>query len=178
MPYVEIKEEDLKRLRELAGIFEIQDVITKVLDDFLEDYTKPAALGSTEDVKTFDFSELPSLTHAKFISGRFDGVAANGSTWTGFLAQAIEISFSRMGGIPGLRKASSINFIEGEKTDEGYKFIPSINLSYQGVSAYYAARHIGELARSLGAPVEIEFRWRSKDDAAFPGMAGQLIFNS
>jgi hypothetical protein len=77
-----------------------------------------------------------------------------------------------------LRKASSINFIEGEKTDEGYKFIPSINLSYQGVSAYYAARHIGELARSLGAPVEIEFRWRSKDDAAFPGMAGQLIFNS
>ncbi|WP_412507547.1 T4SS efffector SepA family protein [Roseovarius sp. SYSU LYC5161] len=177
MPYVEVKEEDLKRLRELAGIFEIKDVITKVLDDFLEDYTKPAPAKSSEEVKTFDFSNLPNLSHTKFVTGTFSGVAANAATWNGLLAQAIEVAHQRLGGIAEIRRVAAINIADGEKTDEGYKHIPSLGLSYQGVSAVYAARHIGELGKALSVPVEIEFRWRTKDEAAFPGMAGRLIHN-
>jgi hypothetical protein len=176
MPYVEVKDEDLQRLRELAGIFEIKDVITKILDDFLEDYTKPAPSQSSEEVKTFSFSNMPNLSHTKFVAGTFAGVAANAATWNGLLAQAIEIAHDRLGDIGAIRRAAAINIFEGEKTDEGYKYIESINISYQGVSAIYAARHIGELAKALKVPVDIEFRWRTKDEAAFPGMAGRLTY--
>ena len=176
MPYVEVKEEDLKRLRELAGIFEIKDVITKILDDFLEDYTKPAPVQSSEEVKVFDFSNPPSLSHTKFVSGTFAGIAANAAAWNGLLAQAIEMAHQRLGGINEIRRVAAINLVDGEKLDEGYKYISSLNISYQGVSAIYAARHIGELAKALNVPVDIEFRWRTKDEAAFPGMAGRLIY--
>jgi hypothetical protein len=176
MPYVEVKDEDLKRLRELAGIFEIKDVITKILDDFLEDYTKPAPAQSSEEVRNCDFTNLPSLSHTKFVSGTFSGIAANSPAWNALLAQAIELATQRLGGISEVRRISAINLVEGEKIDEGYKFIPSVGVSYQGVSATYAARHIGELAKALKVPVEVEFRWRTKDEAAFPGIAGRLTY--
>ena len=177
MPFIEIKDDDLKRLRELAGIFEIKDVVTKVLDDFLEDYTKPKPSSSNEEVKVFDFSNLPSLAHAKFISGTFAGVAANSPAWNTLLAQAIEVAAPRLGGIHKIATVSGINIVKGEKTDEGYKHIRSLAASFHGVSAIYAARYIGDLGKAINESVEIEFRWRNKDEAAHPGVAGRLIHN-
>ena len=117
MPYIEVMEKDLARLRELAGIFEVKDVITRLIDDFLEDYTKPeviseAALAGAEE---FSFDDLPSLVHVKFVSARIGEIASNANTWNGFLNQVLEVAFSRLGSITPIQRSVGLNIISGEK---------------------------------------------------------------
>ena len=177
MPYIEVREEDLKRLRELAGIFEIKEVVTKILDDFLEDYTAPDESNTSKSARAFSFSELPSLSHTKFVTGSFAGIAANKPTWNGLLGQAIEVAYQRVGSVDKIAKIAPLNLISGKRTEGGYKYLSSVNVSYQGVSATYAARYLGELGKALSVPIRIEFRWRTKDEAEFPGVTGCLEYN-
>lgn len=174
MPYIEVTPDDLRRLRELAGIFEIKDVVTKVLDDFLEDYTKPEVMASKKEVETFRFSQLPPLSHAKFLSGSFGDVAVNNPSWNHLLELALASTLQRGIGLKELHKKIGLNIREGKFDQDGYRFIERSNVSFQGVSAQYAARYIGKLAEISGLEVEVEFRWRDKDDAHMPGVTGRL----
>lgn len=178
MPYIEVMEKDLARLRELAGIFEVKDVITRLIDDFLEDYTKPeviseAALAGAEE---FSFDDLPSLVHVKFVSARIGEIASNANTWNGFLNQVLEVAFSRLGSITPIQRSVGLNIISGEKTDEGYRYVETANISVQGVSASYAAKYVGQLAKLLKTPVSIDFMWRNKEEAFRPGESGRLVY--
>ncbi|MDO6588528.1 hypothetical protein Q4543_23965 [Salipiger sp. 1_MG-2023] len=173
-----IKDADYKRLNELKGIFEIEDVITKILEHYLEEYTKPEAeIKGEENPKYFQFSDIPNLNHAKFVSGSFDNVAPTKSNWKGLMTLALETGFKRLGGYEELAAVVSTNMVPGLKDDEGYHYIESLDFSFQGVSAYYAAKCIGEIAKSIKVPVFISFRWRQKDDAAHPGEPGILEHN-
>ena len=175
MPYVMIKDEDFRKLKELAGIFEVPDVISKILDEYLENYTAPDYISKDEEAKVYTFDDVPSLSHAKFISGKFDNVASPHTSWKGMMIVALETAYKRLGDLKSLQRVSQSNIVEGEKTDEGYHYLPELGISFQGVSAIYAARSIAALAKEIDAAVEIEFRWRQKDDAAFPGQAAKLI---
>ncbi|QYZ68880.1 T4SS efffector SepA family protein [Neotabrizicola shimadae] len=178
MPYVEVKESDLRRLRELAGIFEIKDVITKLIDDFLEDYTKPQVGKPSTTATEYSFDDLPSLVHAKFISGKIGDIASNSTTWNGFLEQCLEIAHGRLGGFGAVARVVPLNIVAGERAEEGYRYVPSIDLSFQGVSASYAARYIGQIGKALNSSVEIDFLWRTKEEALKPGESGRLIYRA
>ncbi len=176
MPYIEVTENDLRRLRELAGIFEIKDVVTRLIDDFLEDYTKPAVPAQASNVETYSFEDPPSLVHAKFYSGNFGEIASNASTWNGFFAQVLEIAYSRLGSFQALNRIVGQKVVQGEKTDEGYRYIPSSDISFQNVSAHYAAKFIWQIAKALSVPVAIDFAWRAKEEALKPGESGRLVY--
>lgn len=176
MPYIEVTENDLRRLRELAGIFEIKDVVSRLIDDFLEDYTKPQISPQSGEIEVCSFEDPPSLIHAKFISGSFGEIASNASTWNGFFAQVLEIAYSRLGSFQALNRIVGQKVVQGEKTDEGYKYIPSFNISFQNVSAHYAAKFIWQIAKSLSVPVMIDFVWRAKEEALKPGESGRLSY--
>lgn len=176
MPYIMVKNDDYRRLQELAGIFEVQDVVTKVLDEYLDNYTKPDYISKDEQAKIYTFDGVPSLSHAKFISGSFANVAASQSSWKGMMIVALETSFKRIGDVKKLQRISQANITQGEKNDDGYHFLENTGFSFQGLSAVYAAKCIHALAKELNESVEIEFRWRQKDEAALPGQAGKLVY--
>jgi len=176
MPYVMIKDEDMKRINELKGIFEAQDVITRVLDHYLEEFTKPETeIQEGEQHKEFSFKEIPDLSFAKFVSGHFDNVAPDRTNWKYMMLLALETGYKRVGGFEKLQNVATVNLVSGEKSDEGYHFIEELGFSFQGVSAQYAAKCIGEIAEALDVPVEVSFRWRKKDNALHPGEAGKLV---
>jgi hypothetical protein len=177
VPYVMIDDEDFKKLSELAGIFDVKDVVSKVLDHYLESYTSPDIIQPSDDVKKFDFENVPNLSHAKFLFGKFDDVASSQTSWKGLMEVAFEVAFKRLGSFEKLAKVNPTNIVEGKKTDEGYYFLSDLGFSYQGVSAVYAAKSIGALAKEIRVPVKIEFRWRQKDEALHPGEAGQLTYS-
>ena len=73
-----------------------------------------------------------------------------------------------------LRAASLVNMVNGKKTDSGFRYLSDINVSIQAVDANLAWRNAAHLAQKLGVPIRVEFEWRDKPKAAFPGKRGQL----
>jgi hypothetical protein len=72
------------------------------------------------------------------------------------------------------RRLIIVNFVSRKKEDEGYHFMPELGISVQGQDANDSWKGASHLARKLGVPVEIEFLWREKEGAAFPGVTGRL----
>ena len=64
----------------------------------------------------------------------------------------------------------------GYRTDKGYKYIPEIDCSVQGVDANNALRCITRLARKYSISITILFGWRNKKNALYPGEFGRIIF--
>jgi hypothetical protein len=65
-----------------------------------------------------------------------------------------------------------VNCIEGRKEDEGYRFLADVGVSVQGQDSNAAWRAIHHVARELGCSATVVFHWRSKQEAAFPGVTG------
>ena len=67
-----------------------------------------------------------------------------------------------------------MNIVPQEKGDDGYRHLPQAGLSYQGVNANAAANAIVALAKDIGASLDVDFEWRSKEQAAHPGRRGRI----
>ena len=68
-----------------------------------------------------------------------------------------------------------MNIVKGRKEDEGYGYLPDIDVSVQGQDANAACRTVIAAAQALGIPLEIGFMWRPKEGAAYPGERARLI---
>ena len=131
MPFVEISEEDYRRLQQLAGIFDVPQVITRLLDqyEFEEDETPAKAPTKPIERMTFGISELPNLSFAKFESGTIDGVRPASNNWNSLMALALKTAHDKLGNFDELTRVTSINLIEEVKEDEGYTELTGHNLS-------------------------------------------------
>jgi hypothetical protein len=72
--------------------------------------------------------------------------------------------------IPSITHATNI------LDDEGGRPISEIGISIQGVDANHAEKHALRLAVYLHIPLRAEIEWRRKDEAAFPGERGFLMW--
>jgi hypothetical protein len=64
--------------------------------------------------------------------------------------------------------------VKGRKDDEGYGYLPDIDVSVQGQDANAACRAIVVAAQGLGIGVDVGFMWRPKEGAAHPGERARL----
>ena len=73
-----------------------------------------------------------------------------------------------------VQKVCPVNIVRGCKEDEGYRYLPEIDLSFQGASANDSLRNLVTAARGLGVEFEVGFLWRQKEGAAYPGERARL----
>ena len=73
-----------------------------------------------------------------------------------------------------LKKLVIVNFVEGEKSNEGYRFLSDVGLSVQGQDANGAWKAACHVAQQLGRELKAVFIWREKEGAAFPGVTGEF----
>lgn len=125
--------------------------------------------------KQFSADSPPNLKHAKLLSAKFNGVRPHETTWNGLLVEAIRQAKAGVHTTDEFRRlVSSVNIVSGRKEDEGYHFSPDMDLSVQYRDANTAWKGACDIASRLGVPIEVEFQWRAKDGAAFPGETGRL----
>lgn len=67
-----------------------------------------------------------------------------------------------------------MNFVDGQKNDEGYRYLPDVGISIQGQDANGAWKAACYIAQQLGFPLTVTFVWREKEGAAFPGVTGRF----
>lgn len=125
--------------------------------------------------ESFDPRKPPSLTHTKVSAARINGESIPSPTWNGLMDSILTLAFERLGGLAALRRIASVNLAEGVKGDEGYRYVSKGNFSVQGQDANSAWRAIVQIADRLQIPTVVEFEWRVKPEAQFPGTLGRMV---
>jgi hypothetical protein len=128
-----------------------------------------------------DFSNqipVPNLTHTKVLSVEFNHTRfpASETTWNSLLNETIRFARKNVKSDDEFKRLVTVNWFKGKKEDEGYRYLPDVNLSVQGQDANAAWRGASHIAKQLGRPIEVIFTWRVKEAAAHPGVTGKLSY--
>lgn len=173
-PNIEISHSDFERLQKLATPFvdTPASVISRLLDEHLSDNDNDTK-ANPNNVTVYHSENLPSLRHTKVLSGKFGGKKPKKNQWNSLIELALNEA-NLTGKIDShakenLKSECNLNVYVGNKTDQGYAFIPSLNISYQRVSAEHAGDVLTRFANWLGSDLDIEFEWREHEDAYKPG---------
>lgn len=100
---------------------------------------------------------------------------ASATYWNPIMHAVIEEAARRGVGSADLLELMTINCVAGEKTADGYKYLPGAGLSVQGQAADAAWRQAYRVASSVGIGLEVQFIWQDNDKAAMPNMLGSFF---
>jgi hypothetical protein len=157
----------------------IESVINRLLDAYeTKDGTPVPAThdGEASNLRQFNPNTPPDLTHTKVLAIEFGGkpLARGHVNWNGLLNAAVRLAKAKTKSNADLKKLMIVNFVEGQKSDEGYRFLSDIGLSVQGQDANGAWKGTCHVAQQLNCKLNATFIWRDKEGAAFPGVTGQF----
>jgi hypothetical protein len=157
----------------------IESVINRLLDAFETKSGAPVGTGGSAEpsaARQFNPNTPPDLTHTKVLAIEFAGkpLARGEVNWNGLLNAAVRAARAKAKSTAELKKLVVVNLVEGQKSDEGYRFLSDIGISVQGQDANGAWRGACHVAQQLGCELKVTFIWREKEGAAFPGTTGQF----
>jgi hypothetical protein len=179
MPEITVQQATYERLERHAKAFvDTPDtVILRALDALDElagtdgDRNGPAAGAE----RRIDPRTLPNLTHTKVLDASIDGEPVARPNWNLLQEEMLRRAMKRVGSFEKLRRLCTVNMVEGRKEDEGYSYLPDIDISVQGQDANAACRAAVTAAQGLGVALEIGFMWRLKEAAAHPGERARIV---
>ena len=170
---LEIPEKLYKRLQRHAVPFVDTplSVIEKWADHFERAHNGNTA--STAEVPTTEYGAKkldpfhpPDLFHTR-ARGTFG--RSSFSNWNDLVRTAHIEAFKKARSFSELRNATHAQIREGSHSDSGFKFVPEIGISIQGVDANHAWQYALQLAKYLRQPLRAIIEWRHNPKAAYPG---------
>lgn len=185
-PPVELSARTFARLQ--AHAVPLVDTIETVINRFVDYYEAKGGIpapafsdnrsANDDPKKTRQFSPVtpPTLTHTKVLAVEVHGKPLDHSqvTWSGLLFAAIREAKARAKSVNEFKQLVLVNFVDGQKTDEGYRYLSDIGISVQGQDANASWKAACHIAQQLAFQLSVTFIWRQKEGAAFPGVTGQL----
>lgn len=168
---LEIPPQLFERLQKLA--IPLVDTLVTVIERLADHYEATASIPVKEmsstpsnGVRKFDPIKPPNLLHTQ-VAGTFGDVPFR--KWSELVHIAHIEAFKQAGSFEALRTATSSQIRKGEHDDSGFRYIPDIGISVQGVDAPHAWNYSLRLAQYTKKPIKASVTWRNKEKAAFPG---------
>lgn len=180
MPEISVQNSTYERLQRHAKPFvdTPETVIVRALDaldQFAgESEQTPSSPAAVE--RHIDPRALPNLTHTKILTASIGGKTIAKANWNLLLDEVLRCAMKRLGSFEKVRQLCPINMVKGRKEDEGYGYLPEIDISVQGLDANGACRAIVTGAQGLGLSLDVTFMWRHKEAAAYPGERARVQF--
>lgn len=182
MKTIEIEDHDFEYLKSLAVPFEDtpSTTISRIFSEHqcLKGKTQPLdqdiAL-STSERAAFRMDNLPNVSFTKVVSATISGKPCRALYWNDILHELIEVAGEQANN-EKIKKELTLQMKDGQFTENGYRFVESVDLSFQGVDAPRACKNIARLAAAFNLPVKIVVKWEDKPKAQFPGKEGSLLF--
>lgn len=178
MPDVSLQISTFERLQGHAKplIDTIDSVINRALD-VLEKCAPPAAISPAypnAQEQRIDPRKLPKLTHTKVLDAAIAGTSITRPNWNLLLEEMLQLAMKRVATFDKLQKLCPVNMVNGRKEDEGYHYLPDLDISVQGQDSNGACRAVVTVVQALDIALEIGFMWRHKEGAAFPGERARI----
>lgn len=181
VPSVELSPQTFARLQTHAVplVDNIETVISRLIDFYKSSDGAPVAASSDsagDKIRQFNPVSPPTLTHTKVLAVEVCGkpLEHGQSNWNGLLNAAVRVAKAHAKSPGELKQLVIIPYVEGQKVDEGYRFLSELGISIQGQDANGAWRAACHIAQKLGLQLSATFVWREKEGAAFPGVTGRL----
>lgn len=182
MPNISIKNETLARLQKIAiPLVDTADsVIRRVLDAFeasnnfdipgTKDSGPGMPIKDNGAVMLFNWRNPPVLAHTTVTQVVLNGeqFVKSDNFWNSIMFAVIRAAKKHGKTADQLSQLLFVNHAKGQKTDNGYKFMPDVGLSIQGQNSDNAFRQSFALAEVMKFKLEVFFRWQNKPEAAFP----------
>lgn len=178
MPDISVQQSTFERLQQHAKPFvdTPEMVVIRALDalDRITDRPAPSTTPSSMLERTIDSRVLPNLTHTKVLEASISGIPISKPNWNSILDEMLHRAMKSAGTFKKLQTICPVNMAKGRKVDEGYSYLPDIDVSVQGQDANAACRAIVTAAQGIGVSLDIVFMWRHKNAAAHPGERARL----
>ena len=181
MPQIKVNQATYDRLREHDALR--IDTLEKIVDFGLThvhtrpDTALPSWLPTVKEMH-IDPENLPSMTFTRIIEATIDEQQIKKPSWNRLLTNMLTLAFQRRIGMDEIGNLDYIRVIRGKKEGQGYIYLPEVNMSVQSQSARIACRVTLELAKQLGISISINFIWRAKEGAFYPGQKGQIYLGA
>jgi hypothetical protein len=189
MATIEIPDALFARLQKLA--VPLVDTPVTVIERLLNSYeaqtgnastiareAEPGVNSGPQGARKFEPHTAPSLRHTRLLAADFGGRKADG--WNNLVQIAHIEAVRRLGSIEAVRRITTSNMILGhastEQEKKGFRYVDEINACIQNVDAEHAWTNTFHLAKALKVPVEVDFRWTQKKEAAHPGKTARLMW--
>lgn len=114
------------------------------------------------------------VTHTKVLEASISGRRLAKANWNALVDELLRLARKHVSSVEELRILCPANMVAGRKEDDGYSYLPDINLSVQGQDANAACRNSVAIAKEVGIELDVRFMWRHKRGAAHPGERGRL----
>jgi hypothetical protein len=133
----------------------IDTVINRLLDAYEGKSGTPipaARSGDGDSIRQFNPNTPPDLTHTKVLEIEFDGkpLERGEAHWNGLLNAVVRKAKAKANSTAELKKLVVVNFVAGEKTNEGFRFLSDVGVSVQGQDANGAWKAACHVAQQLG----------------------------
>ncbi|WP_321364038.1 T4SS efffector SepA family protein [uncultured Celeribacter sp.] len=178
MKSIEIEDDDFEYMKSLAIPLEdtTSTIISRIFSQHRE-LTQAPKLAMPKPIATAEFrtGNLPNVSFTSIKSASISDTPCPSLYWNDILQSILARSKGHLD-LANLRELLSIQLKEGKHTENGYRYIESLGLSFQGVDARRACQNIQTLAKALDLPVKIVLHWNENSKAQYPGQTGTLIF--
>ena len=178
MQEIMIRQDTFERLqRHAKPLIDTPDaVIVRALDALERSRDLHAFNGHfSETERHMDPLSLPDLRHTKILEASIDGEPFARLKWNVLRNEMLRHAKRRVGSFEDLERLFPANLADGSKDDDGFHYLPDINISVQGQPANGACHAIVMAAQKLGISLNIGIMWRLRKDAAYPGERGRIV---
>lgn len=176
MPHIEISEQALAYLKKHAE--PLIDTTVSVLDRILAEHaalaTKPKGQPEALEMR-FSGDGLPSVKFTTIVSAQVAGKPATQRYWNNILEDLIAACVQKGASPAEVRSVLQANVLDGNQSDNGYRFVPTAGFSFQGLEANRVCRNLAILCERFGIPVDIEIRWQDDEKAVFPKQSARIV---
>jgi hypothetical protein len=185
MPQINVSNTVFDQLKELAEPFvdTPETVISRLIDHYHKSKgeNKPSKYKGANNNHSMHYpiDAPPNLKFTRVTEITLDGEKLSKQLlyWNAFLYEVVRRAAQKLP--PNkLRQAIAINYADGEKSDNGYRYIPEAGVSIQGQDANYAWKATAQLVKATGLNVHLVFQWEDKDQAARPGQTGHIVYEA
>jgi Arc/MetJ-type ribon-helix-helix transcriptional regulator len=128
----------------------------------------PVSVVSPESLSKVRIKPSGSLGFTRILSCSFGGINP-GNRWANLINTGINLAVGAGFTIEDLRRNTTLNLIQGEEHERGYKFIPQAKLSYQGMDANKTWDNALKIAQLIKKKIFVEFEWTYNPNAVFRG---------
>jgi hypothetical protein len=179
VPLVDLSEPTYQQLQKLAEPFvdkTPEDVIIKLIHNYVGG-SQLGAVSASPGTKEYGIGAAPNLGHTKILSADLNGVALKNTNWNRLLDAVILQAAKKLKDVKALRELIVVNCVEGQKDDQGYRYLSSAGVSVQGQDSNGAWKGVAHLAKALKFPIQVVFVWYDNPKAANPGQTGKLTIS-
>jgi hypothetical protein len=119
----------------------------------------------------------PNLLFTRVLSAELNGTQLPKANWNRLLDETILQAAAKLQDLKALKGLLVVNFVEGNKEDQGYRYLPDAGVSVQGQDASNAWKGAAHIIKAMKFPARVVFQWYDNPKAANPGKTGQFTLN-